>query len=68
MFPTVAQQMTAPLFKAYNDSTFIKKGHAGQPKWVSDALSSKKLGKKDEEGKNKLDNAVGICICLPLSL
>ena len=60
--------MAVPLFKAYNDSIFLKKGHADHLKWVSDARSSKKLGKKDEHGKNKLYYAVNIGICLPLGL
>jgi hypothetical protein len=64
---TVAQQMAVPLFKAYNDSIFIKKGHADHLKLVSDAQSSKKLG-KDADGKNKLYNAVDVGICLPPGL
>ena len=52
----------APLFKAYNDSIFIKEGHADLLKWVSDAQSSKKLGKKDADGKSKLCSAVDIGI------
>ena len=48
MFPT-AQQMAAPFCKAFNDSIFVKKGHADHLKWVSDSQSSKKLGQKDAD-------------------
>ena len=69
MFPAVAQQMAAPLFKKKNnDSIFIKKGHADQLKWVSDAQSSKKSGKKNEDDKNKLYNAVVVSDVRPLVL
>ena len=57
--------MAVPLFKAYNGSIFIKKGHADQLKLVSNAHSSKKVGKRDADGKSKAYNVVDIGIVLP---
>ena len=38
--------MAVPLFKAHNGSIFVQKGHYDTTGWVSNAQSTKKLGKK----------------------
>ena len=47
----VGRAMDVPPFKAHNGSIFVKKNHCDHLKWVSACQSSKKLGKKDEKGK-----------------